>query len=393
MAVHHEELGPALDILQVLYYYTPHCSGVTIYAERLARHLTARGHRVTILASRHDRDYPTRERVNGVEIVRVPTSFAVSRGVVMPTFLPTAARLIRSHDVVHMHLPVLEATGIAALTRGFRKRLILTHHTDLTLPIGRVNRLAERVVFASGIGAGRLADRVVTYTHDRAAISPTIAHMRQKTEIVYPPVEIGAPTPSSASRFRSSHGIGPGPIIGFAGRFAEEKGCDDILRSIPLVRETFPNATYAFAGEYRHVIGETLYERTLPLLREHQDHVRLLGVLRDQDLVDFYAACDVLVLPSVNLTETFGLVQVEAMLCGTPVIASDLPGVREPTRVTGMGRTIPPRDPAALAAAIVEVIADRASYIRPRAEIAARFSIDSTVDAYERIYRGEYRTP
>ena len=102
-----------------------------------------------------------------------------------------------------------------------------------------------------------------------------------------------------------------------------------------------------------------------------------------------YAACDVLVLPSVNFTETFGLVQVEAMLCGTPVVASDLPGVREAIRVTGMGRIAPPRKPECLTDAIIDVISNRSRYVRPRDEIAARFRIDATVDAYERVYRGE----
>jgi glycosyltransferase involved in cell wall biosynthesis len=136
-------------------------------------------------------------------------------------------------------------------------------------------------------------------------------------------------------------------------------------------------------------VGETLYERCQPLLRQYRDHVLLLGVLRGDDLVNFYAASDVLVLPSVNYTETFGLVQVEAMLCGTPVVASGLPGVREPTRITGMGRTVPPRDEPGLAAALIDVVQNRAGYVRPREEIERVFSINATVDAYERVYRNE----
>jgi glycosyltransferase involved in cell wall biosynthesis len=380
---------PLVDILQVLYYYTPHCSGVTIYAERLARHLTARGHRVTILASRHDTSFPREQAIDGVRIVRVPSIYAVSRGVVMPGFLPAAAKLIRQHDVVHMHLPVLEAAGIAALSRAMRKRLVLTHHTDLTLNTGRFNHAAASAVFASGIAAGKLADTVVTYTHDRAQVSPTVTRLKRNATVIYPPVEIDPPSEDGIAAFREKHNLGRGPVIGFAGRFAEEKGCDDLLRTIPKVRECCPGATYAFAGEYRKVVGETFYERTKPLLDQHSEHVRMLGVLRGQELSDFYAACDVLVLPSVNFTETFGLVQVEAMLCGTPVIASDLPGVREPIRVTGMGRITPPREPDQLAEAIIDVISNRPSYVRPRDEIAATFQIDATIDAYERVYRGE----
>lgn len=274
-----------MKVLQILYYYTPHSSGVTVYAERLAKHLTARGHEVAVLASRHDRAYP-REQINdGVREVRVPVAFSASRGVVMPAFLPTAARLMREHDVVHIHLPLLEATPLVLLAKAVRTRVILTHHTDLIIPYGWFNRLAQRAVFVSGLGAGAMADRVVTYTKDRAGFSPTMRRLKRKMSIVYPPIEM--PLPSEAGRvdFRAKHRLGDGPVIGFCGRFAEEKGCDDLLRSVPLVRERYPRATYVFAGEYKHVVGDNLYQRAAPLLKEQADHIRLLGVLRDSDLV------------------------------------------------------------------------------------------------------------
>jgi glycosyltransferase involved in cell wall biosynthesis len=206
---------------------------------------------------------------------------------------------------------------------------------------------------------------------------------------VYPPVEIDPPDPAGVAAFKERHDLCNGPVIGFAGRFAEEKGCDDVLRAIPAVQAAFPGATVVFAGEYRKVVGETFFERTQPLLTRFTGDIRMLGVVRGQELSDFYGACDVLVLPSVNLTETFGLVQVEAMLCGTPVIASDLPGVREAVRVTGMGRITPPRQPEHLADAIINVIRNRESYVKPREQIAARFKIEATIDAYERVYRGD----
>lgn len=378
-----------MRVLQILYYYTPHCSGVTVYAERLAKHLTARGHEVTVLASRHDRAYSREQIVDGVREVRVPVAFSVSRGVVMPMFLPIAARLMREHDAVHIHLPLLEAAPLALLAKALRKRLILTHHTDLVFPYGWFNRLAQRAVFVSGLGAGAMADRVVTYTDDRAGVSPTMRRLKGKMAVVYPPIEMPLPSEAGRADFRARHRLGDGPVIGFAGRFAEEKGCDDLLRTVPLVREKFPDATYVFAGEYKHVVGDNLYQRAAPLLKEHADHIRLLGVVRGAELVDFYAACDVLVLPSTNHTETFGLVQVEAMLCGTPSIASDLPGVREAVSVTGMGRITPPRNVPALAEAILEVVGNRDKYVRPREEITRLFSIDATVDAYERLYQGD----
>jgi glycosyltransferase involved in cell wall biosynthesis len=378
-----------LKILQVLYYYRPHYSGLTIYAERLAKCLAEREHEVTVLTSRHNPTYPKDEIVDGVHVVRVPVAFSVSRGVVMPAFLPIAAKLMREHDIVHLHLPMVEAAAVAAEAKVLRKRLIITHHADLHLPKGRLNSVAQHAVYISGLGAGKLADRIVANTHDRAEGSLFIRRFQNKTSAIYPPIEIDLPTDGGACTFRENHNLNGHPLIGFVGRFSSEKGCDFLLRSIPLILESLPDAVVLFAGEYQNVVGETLYQRCAPLLKQHAEHVRMLGVLSDPDLVDFYAAIDVLALPSINHTETFGIVQVESMLCGTPVVASDLPGVREPVRITGMGRVVPPRDEKELASALIDVIKNRNGYIKPRDDIEKIFSIDATVDAYERVYKGD----
>jgi glycosyltransferase involved in cell wall biosynthesis len=100
----------------------------------------------------------------------------------------------------------------------------------------------------------------------------------------------------------------------------------------------------------------------------------------------FFSNLDVLVVPSLNSTETFGLVQVEAMLCGTPTVASALPGVRQPVYQTGMGEVVPIGDSAALAAALLRVIESRERYQRPREQVAALFSTERTAIEYERLF-------
>ncbi|MFN2299958.1 MAG: glycosyltransferase, partial [Anaerolineales bacterium] len=80
------------------------------------------------------------------------------------------------------------------------------------------------------------------------------------------------------------------------------------------------------------------------------------------------------------------LVQIESMICGTPVIAAGLPGVREPVRVTGMGKVVPPRDPASLAQAVLEVLADRSRFVRPSRTISGMFSPDFTAERYESLF-------
>ncbi|MBA2558119.1 MAG: glycosyltransferase family 4 protein [Chloroflexi bacterium] len=378
-----------MKILQILYFYTPHCSGLTIYAERLGRELVARGHEVTILTSRFSDELPERENADGMRVVRVPTRAGFSRAVIMPGFLPEAARLMREHDVVHLHLPMAEATVLSMLGRAFRCRVIVTHHSDLVLDGTPLDRLAAGVALWSGVGAARVANRLVTYTHDRAAVSPTVTRAGTRVSVVPPPVTVSATSPERGRVFRDRHGFGNGPVVGFAGRFAVEKGIDVLLQTRFALRERWPDVMFALAGPYAGIDGEERIGPWQQALRDAGPAALRLGVLGGQELSDFYAACDVLVLPSVNWTETFGLVQVEAMLCGTPVVASDLPGVREPVLLTGMGRIAPPGDVAALGEAITAVLADLSRYRRSPAEIEARFSLPVTVSAYERLYRGE----
>src|SRR5262249_45022805 len=175
-------------------------------------------------------------------------------------------------------------------------------------------------------------------------------------------------------------------VIGFAGRVATEKGIEYLLAALPAIEAAVGPVRVVFAGPYQGVLGERYYEQLGPLIERYRDRLLFLGELPGAGRAAFSGGCDCLVLPSVNSTESFGLVQVEAMLCGTPVVASALPGVRQPVLVTGMGEVAPIADAAGLATAVARVLRDRARYVRPRAEIAARFELATTAAFYERLY-------
>jgi glycosyltransferase involved in cell wall biosynthesis len=159
-----------------------------------------------------------------------------------------------------------------------------------------------------------------------------------------------------------------------------------LLEALPLVAARYPGVRVLHAGP-REAIGETAYVKRLEaLIAQQRDRYTFVGTLDQQEMATFFSACDVHVLPSINNTETFGLVQVEAALCGTPSVASALPGVRVPTQMTGMGRTAPPREPAALAEAILDVLDHRERYLRPREPIAEQFAPATTAARYEAIF-------
>jgi glycosyltransferase involved in cell wall biosynthesis len=382
-----------MRILIALTYYRPHISGLTIYVERLARALAERGHSVTVLTSRYDSSLPLNEVADGVRIVRVPVSFRVSKGVVMPSYGLWATRLVRAHDVLSVHLPQLDALGLALRGRLFGKPCILTYHCDLVLPPGGLNRTAEHVVDSVNFVAAALADKIVAYTHDYAVHCRLLRRFASKVVVIPPPVVMPEPAPDAVTAFRlANDGVlddgSNRPTVGLASRFAAEKGIDTVLEAAPILLSRFPDLRFLFAGPYEESVGEHDYrERLAPDIAKLGERWKFVGTLDPTEgMPAFLGALDCLLVSSINSTESFGLVQVEAMLCGTPVIATDLPGVREPVRSTAMGEIVPTGDASALADAVTRVLQNRPSYVRERRVVADLFDLERTLDRYEAVF-------
>src|SRR5512143_375680 len=218
-----------MKILVALTYYRPHTSGLTIYVERLGRALAERGHHVTVLTSHYDRRLPRTERLQGVDVVRVPVAFRVSKGVIMPTFGWVATKMVRAHDVLSLHLPQLDASGLALRGRLMKKPVTLTYHCDLQLPPSLFSRIVDKVVFGSNILAAQFADTIVAYTKDYATHSPFLSRYLDKVNVIPPPVHVPAVTPDEIMAFRAKWQLDNQRIVGFAARLATEKGVEVML--------------------------------------------------------------------------------------------------------------------------------------------------------------------
>ena len=233
-----------------------------------------------------------------------------------------------------------------------------------------------------------MSHRIVAYTRDYAENSPFVSKYLDKVEVIPPPVEIADRDPALVQSMQNRRKKSAGPVIGMAARLATEKGVEYLLDALPLVIQRFPEAEVFFAGQHEDVLGEAGYAASLaPQLTALQDHWTFLGVLSAAEMRAFYELCDVTVLPSINSTESFGLVQIESMMCGTPVVASNLPGVRQPITQTGMGVVVPLQDGQALAQALIQVVDSPSKFVREREEIEMPFQPDSIAERYEDLFQ------
>lgn len=367
--------GADIDVLVALTYYAPYVSGLTDAARLVNEGLAARGWRIRVLTCRYDGELAPREERSGVDVERCRVVARFGKGVLMPTFPVRISALAKQAPVTHFHLPMGEAVAARLVPRA---GLVSTYHCDVSLPTGSVNQFAQRLVDASSRSAIRRSQVTIVTTSDYAAHSRL--HDVLARAVPLPPACTERPPG------RPTYRDGDGPHVGFLGRIVEEKGLEHLVRAFRALAD--PGARLLIGGQSDGVAGGSVIER-VRAAAHGDDRVRFLGFVPDERLADFYASLDVFTLPSINSFEAFGIVQVEAMMAGIPVVASDLPGVRRPVQLTGFGTLVTPADEQGLAAALAGAVAsppDRAAGRRKACEL---FSLSATLDAHESIYRAQ----
>lgn len=369
------------SILIVLYYYFPYVSGLTVYVRDLAENLVKKGHRVTVLATRHDKALLENEVINGVNVVRVPVLLKVSKGVFAPTFWLKVISMARKSDLVNFHLPLADV-GLSSLFIK-REKIISTYHCDLNLGKGILNKVIEKLSFFLMNIVLKNSMKIVVNSIDYFSHSYFNKYIHKVVEI-YPPINELNFSPTDYSDLLKKLSLDDHSYkIGFVGRIVEEKGICYLLQSIPFLRDTIENFCIIIAGEYGRVAGGSVIDDLTACAGENSDKVIFAGFLNKNELLEFYSMIDVLILPSIDPLESFGMVQVEALLCGTPVIATNLPGVRVVINQTAAGYLIEPENSEDLAIKLIEMKENPPQIDRRK---LWQFSLERTIHQYELVF-------
>ncbi|HEY5276761.1 MAG TPA: glycosyltransferase [Coriobacteriia bacterium] len=362
------------------YYWPPHLGGVEHHLSMLATGLAARPGTSAEAIVANEGKATLRERIDGVDVLRVGRSFAYASTPVAPG-MPAAIRAaaaVEKPDVFHLMFPYPwgEASWLVAGSPG---PAVLTYHSDIVRqrflgaayrPILR--RVLERV------------DRIIVGSPPMIEGSDVLAPFADKCRVVPFAVETERfeATPATVARAGKLRAMHSRPVVLFVGRLIYYKGADVLMRAMADVEADLV------------MIGDGPLEGELRALAASlgiADRVTLLAPVDDAELAAWYRAAAVFCLPSVARSEAYGLVQLEAHASGTPVVSTDLPtGVPWVNRDGETGLVVPPGDAASLAAALRRLLADEVLRARmgahARERALATFGVSAMVDGTLAVY-------
>jgi len=378
-----------VKILITTTYYLPNISGITIYINILAEELVKKGHEVTILTSRHDLKTRFEEEINGVKIKRLPVWFYLGKGPICPSFLYKTIKEIFNCQVVNCHLPQPGSVWIALWSKILRKKIFLTHHTDLSFWKGIKNKLIDSVVFLFQFIASIMATVIIPYTKDYAKNSYLLKYFISKINPIYPPIKFSTKVDIKLLKKINQLTKNKKYIIGFCGRIAKQKGIELLIKSTEILDKKIGKGNYIIlmAGPIK-VIGEDYYSFLKSKYEQIlKDKFIFLNNIKRQNLSSFYKKIDLLVLPSDDILESFGWVQIEAMKCGVPCVATNLPGMRVPVKVTGFGELFENRNKEDLSNKLIKVLKNQKEYYQKiGSKNLKKFDYLRSIDQYVKLF-------
>lgn len=330
-----------LKILQVNKAYYPHVGGIESLVRQYSEELSQRPDtEVKVLVCRDEKGGSFCEKINGVDVTRAGSLGTYFSCPLSFSFIGKFRKMAKNSDVVEIHLP-FPLADLALLLSGFKGRVVIAWHSDIV-------KQKKLMFFYKPLMTNLLkrADCIITATAGHIEGSDYLPEYREKCRVIpygitprdYLSVERKPVLTELCSDKKSVK-------VFFTGRLVYYKGVDVLLKAFKYVKNC--ELFIAGTGELETKLKEFAKANGM------EKYVHFLGFLPDKTLRQAYGDCDIFVLPSVAKSEAFGIVQLEAMVYGKPVINTALPSGVPYVSVDGRtGITVPPSDKKALAKAI-----------------------------------------
>ncbi len=366
-----------MQILHIYKDYHPVLGGIENHLRWLARAQAERGHDVTVLVT-NPTGLRTSARVEeNVRVIRAGRLLTVAS---TPLSLALPWQLWRQRpDIVHLHFPYpLGELSQWVLHKG--RATVMTYHSDVIRQAGILrlyNPLLRRIL--------RNIDRILPTSEPYIQSSPYLRPLADRCTVIPLGIDIdhfATPRPHQVATIRTRH---PGPLLLFVGRLRYYKGLTYLIEAM---RQMAATLLIIGNGPQAAALHDQVAQSGL------SDRVHFLGDISDDDLPAYYQAADLFVLPSSQRSEAYGIALLEAMAAGAAVISTELGTGTSWLNQHGLtGLVVPPRDPAALAGAIRDLLADDArrrqlaanAQTRARNEFSLHLQIDRILALYHEV--------
>lgn len=379
-----------MRVLTITESYAPHVGGLETCVAALTRCQRAAGHTPLVLTDRLPRSLPARELQNGVAVWRVafPGRAVPPRATLagLATAWPALRRF--RPDLIHLHFLGRGAWLALALRTLWRVPLVVTLHGE------DIQALAERPPVRRWLAATTLlqaaaltAPSAALLAAVRPALVPALSlRRRQRLERVIErarviPNGVDLCAYASLAPYRMPTGR---PYLLGLGRLVPKKGFDLLLEAFSRIARQHPELDLLLVGDGPERSALERQINTLGL----RDRVRLPGKAPARAIPSLLAGAELFLIPSRR--EPFGIVALEALAAGAPIVAAAVDGLPELLREGANGRLVPPSDPGALAAATLSLLdapAERAAIRERNRRAAARYDWRGLAACYERLYR------
>jgi rhamnosyl/mannosyltransferase len=349
-----------MRVLHVGKFYPPFAGGMEHFLADLLATQQALGIQGAALVHHHRpgwrSDLPYAGRP-GPWVYRAPCLGRMLYVPLSPSFPWWLDKVIRDFapDLLHLHLPNTSAFAALLLPRARRLPWVVHWHADVV-----TSALDRRLALAYGLyrpfeqGLLNRGRAIIVTSPPYLEASPALAPWRERCAVIPLGLDpLRLPQPDAASQDWAQRQWGPtGLRVLTIGRLTYYKGQAVLIRAAA----SLPDVRVLIVGQGEH------RQRLLNLITslDLADRVSLTGLATEDEVAALLASCDLFCLPSLERTEAFGLVLLEAMRYGKPVVVSDIPGSGAPWVVqeAGIGRLFPPGDAQALAKNIALLQAD-----------------------------------
>lgn len=336
----------ALKILQTPARFYPYTGGVENYTYYLSRELVRSGHEVKIMCAKEPKD--SKSINNGIKLERLDYIGKIANTNITPT-LPFHI-LKEDFDIIHTHLPTpWSADWSAIFSLGMKKPLVLSYHNDI-VGDGVARYIAKGYNLTALKFTLKIAKKIIIGHSNYLKFSPYLKKYQEKIVIIPVGVDIGRFTPSEKETENTIF------FLSLMDEFHKYKGLDYLLGAMELVKKEIPAVKLIVGGG-----GKLLnYYREKTASMDLEKNVDFAGYIPIESVPGYYRNCNLFVLPSISAShEGFGIVSLEAMACGKPIVTTDIVGTAEDIKKYDSGIVIKPMDTKALADAIIRILQDK----------------------------------